>query len=56
MKPDYNAILAWHKLCREYMITEYERIARESGNQETLKVVLAVKARRARKEAVNDKN
>ena len=48
-KPDYNAVLAYHNLCKEYMLTEYERIARESGNQETLKDVLA------RKEAVNGK-
>ena len=48
-KIDYNAILAYKQLCEDFMANQpkrfefYERIARESGNVETLKIVLARK-------------
>jgi len=48
-KPDPNAVIAYQKLCEEFrenqkkIITNYERIARLSGNVETLKAILARK-------------
>ena len=48
-KIDYNAILAYKQLSEDFMANQpkrfefYERIARESGNVETLKIVLARK-------------
>lgn len=48
-KPDINAVIAYKQLCEEYMANQpkrfefYERIARESGNSGTLKIVLARK-------------
>lgn len=48
-KPDHNAVIAYRQLCEEFKANQpkrlafYERIARQSGNMETLKDVLTKK-------------